>query len=92
MLFLKYLPKKLYDLSMNYRAEGANIFIEVVSQNGKYIKPILSFGLDSSKLGEYFLLMAFKTKIKVSDLFLDKTYEEITSLFYCLNIYFKAES
>lgn len=91
-IFEMFAEKKLYDLSMNYRAEGTNIFIEVVSQNGKYIKPILSFGLDPSKLGEYYLSMGFKTKIKISDILLNKTCEEIASLFYCLSIYFKAES
>lgn len=85
--------KKMYDLSMNCRAEGTNIFIEVVSQNGRYIKPVLSFGLDPSKLGEYSLSMGFRTKLKVSDIFCSSnTCEEIVSLFYNLIIYLKGES
>jgi hypothetical protein len=83
----------MYDLSLNFRNEGVNIFIEVVSQSGRYIKPIISFGLDPTKLGEYSLSMGFKTKLKVSDVFYsNKNCEEIASLFYDLIIYFKAES
>ena len=88
----KFAEKKLYDLSLNYRAEGTNIFIEVVSQNRRYIKTILSFGLDPSKLGEYSLSMGYKTNLKVSDLFSNKTLEEIVSLFYEFIIYLKGES
>ena len=88
----KFAEKKLYDLSLNYRAEGTNIFIEVVSQNGRYIKPILSFGLDPEKLGEYSLSMGYKTKLKIPDLFSNKTIEEIVSLFYTFIIYLKGES
>lgn len=88
----KFAEKKLYDLTLNYRTEGTNIFIEVVSQNGRFIKPILSFGLDPSKLGEYSLSMGYKTNLKISDLFSNKTCEEIVSLFYLFIIYLKGES
>jgi len=89
----KFLKKKMYDLSLNFRNDGTNIFIEVVSQSGRYIKPIISFGLDPTKLGEYSLSMGFRTKLKVSDVFYSsKTCEEIASLFFDLIMYFKAES
>lgn len=64
----------------------------MVSQNGRFIKPILSFGLDPSKLGEYSLSMGYKTNLKISDLFSNKTCEEIVSLFYLFIIYLKGES
>ena len=88
-----FLNTKMYDLSLNFRNEGTNIFIEVVSQSGRYIKPIISFGLDLTKLGEYSLSMGFRTKLKVSDVFCSsKTCEEIASLFFDFIMYFKAES